>query len=92
MPMNASAPPCATGTPVGSPRCAAASGISPPTFAPRGSTCSHVSTAGADSSPGVDCRPASGSMSPGNIRRIFDGIFEMPRAEWYTSVNCRLLN
>eukprot|EP00976_Prorocentrum_cordatum_P116192 1196127-Prorocentrum_minimum.AAC.2 len=38
-------------------------------------------------SPGVDCRPANGSLSAGNIRRIFDGIFEMPCAEWYTSVD-----
>eukprot|EP00976_Prorocentrum_cordatum_P067757 1178879-Prorocentrum_minimum.AAC.3 len=38
------------------------------------------------SSPGVDCRPANGSLSAGNIRRIFRGIFEMPCAEWYTSV------
>eukprot|EP00976_Prorocentrum_cordatum_P115484 1196019-Prorocentrum_minimum.AAC.5 len=45
------------------------------------------------SSPGVDCRPANGSLSAGNIRRITDGIFEMPCAEWYTIVdNCRLLN
>eukprot|EP00959_Pyramimonas_sp_CCMP1952_P007630 159240-Pyramimonas_sp.AAC.1 len=28
-----------------------------------------------NSSPGVDCRPANGSLSAGNIRRIFDGIF-----------------
>eukprot|EP00976_Prorocentrum_cordatum_P005773 115271-Prorocentrum_minimum.AAC.1 len=31
----------------------------------------------AGASPGVDCRPAHGSLSTGNIRRIFDGIFEM---------------
>eukprot|EP00976_Prorocentrum_cordatum_P076736 1182420-Prorocentrum_minimum.AAC.3 len=40
-------------------------------------------------SPGVDCRPANGSLSAGNIRRIFDGIFEMPCVEWYTSVDSR---
>eukprot|EP00959_Pyramimonas_sp_CCMP1952_P320462 6706306-Pyramimonas_sp.AAC.1 len=33
------------------------------------------------SSPGVDYRPANGSLSTGNICRIFDGIFEMPCAE-----------
>ena len=43
-------------------------------------------------SPGVDCRPANGSLSAGNIRRIFDGIFEMPCAEWYTSVDSRRLS
>eukprot|EP00976_Prorocentrum_cordatum_P032429 659409-Prorocentrum_minimum.AAC.1 len=41
-------------------------------------------------SPGFDCRPANGSLSTGNIRQIFGGIFEMPCAEWYTSVDCRL--
>eukprot|EP00976_Prorocentrum_cordatum_P095512 1190201-Prorocentrum_minimum.AAC.1 len=40
-------------------------------------------------SPGVDCRPANGSLSKGNIRRIFDGIFETPCAEWFTSVDSR---
>ena len=43
-------------------------------------------------SPGVDCRPANGSLSAGNIRQIFGGIFEIPCAEWYTSVDRRLLN
>eukprot|EP00976_Prorocentrum_cordatum_P009364 186974-Prorocentrum_minimum.AAC.7 len=34
-----------------------------------------------------------GSLSAGNIRRIFDGIFEMLCVEWYTSVDSqRLLN
>eukprot|EP00959_Pyramimonas_sp_CCMP1952_P111604 2334148-Pyramimonas_sp.AAC.1 len=37
-------------------------------------------------SPGVDCRPANGSLSAGNLRRIFDGIFEMPCAEWCIEV------
>eukprot|EP00976_Prorocentrum_cordatum_P110659 1195239-Prorocentrum_minimum.AAC.6 len=32
-------------------------------------------------SPGADCRPANGSVSTGNMRRIFDGTFEMPCAE-----------
>ena len=40
-------------------------------------------------SPRVDFRPANGSLSAGNIRRIFRGIFEMPFAEWYTSVDSR---
>eukprot|EP00976_Prorocentrum_cordatum_P081184 1184283-Prorocentrum_minimum.AAC.1 len=40
-------------------------------------------------SPGVDCQPANGSLSAGNIRRIFRGIFEMPCAEWYTSVELK---
>eukprot|EP00976_Prorocentrum_cordatum_P000449 9150-Prorocentrum_minimum.AAC.1 len=30
-----------------------------------------------------------GSLSAGNIRRIFGRIFEMPCAEWYTSVDSR---
>ena len=33
-----------------------------------------------------------GSLSAGNIRRIFGGIFEMPCAEWYTSVDSRRLS
>eukprot|EP00959_Pyramimonas_sp_CCMP1952_P005548 116589-Pyramimonas_sp.AAC.2 len=40
-------------------------------------------------SPGVDCRPANGSLSTGNVRRIFSGIFEIPCAKWYTSVDSR---
>eukprot|EP00976_Prorocentrum_cordatum_P088266 1187240-Prorocentrum_minimum.AAC.7 len=44
------------------------------------------------SSPGVDCRPANGSLSAGNIRQIFNGIFEMPCAEWYNSVDSRRLS
>eukprot|EP00976_Prorocentrum_cordatum_P063372 1177069-Prorocentrum_minimum.AAC.1 len=44
------------------------------------------------SSPGVDCRSANDSLSAGNIRRIFDVIFEMPCAEWYTSVDGRRLS
>eukprot|EP00976_Prorocentrum_cordatum_P096380 1190545-Prorocentrum_minimum.AAC.1 len=41
-------------------------------------------------SPRVDCRPwplaaANGSLSAGNIRRIFGGIFEMMCVEWYTT-------
>eukprot|EP00976_Prorocentrum_cordatum_P101866 1192818-Prorocentrum_minimum.AAC.4 len=42
--------------------------------------------------PGVDCRPANGSLSAGNIRRILYGIFEMPCVEWYTSVDSRRLS
>eukprot|EP00976_Prorocentrum_cordatum_P063692 1177185-Prorocentrum_minimum.AAC.5 len=45
-----------------------------------------------ESSPEVDCRPANGSLSTGNICRIFYGIFEMPSAEWYTSVDSRRLS
>eukprot|EP00976_Prorocentrum_cordatum_P061935 1176517-Prorocentrum_minimum.AAC.2 len=45
-----------------------------------------------DSSPGVDCRPANGSLSAGNIRRIFGGIFEMMCGEWFTSVDSRRLS
>eukprot|EP00959_Pyramimonas_sp_CCMP1952_P021636 456281-Pyramimonas_sp.AAC.1 len=30
-----------------------------------------------------------GSLSAGDIRRIFGGMFEMPCAEWYTSVDSR---
>eukprot|EP00976_Prorocentrum_cordatum_P045055 910249-Prorocentrum_minimum.AAC.1 len=45
-----------------------------------------------DASPGVDCRPTNGSLSTGNIRRIFDVIFEMPCAECYTSVDSRRLS
>eukprot|EP00976_Prorocentrum_cordatum_P063776 1177219-Prorocentrum_minimum.AAC.5 len=41
---------------------------------------------------GVDCRPANGSLSARNIRRIFRGIFEMPCTEWYTSVDSRRLS
>ena len=41
---------------------------------------------------GVDCRPANGSLSTGNIRRIFDGIFESPCVQWYTSVDSRRLS
>eukprot|EP00976_Prorocentrum_cordatum_P077852 1182858-Prorocentrum_minimum.AAC.1 len=33
-----------------------------------------------------------GSLSAGNIRRIFGGIFEMMCAEWYTSVDSRRLS
>eukprot|EP00959_Pyramimonas_sp_CCMP1952_P309492 6476853-Pyramimonas_sp.AAC.1 len=43
-------------------------------------------------SPGVDCRPANDSLSTGNIRRIFGGIFETPCAEWYTNVDSRRLS
>eukprot|EP00976_Prorocentrum_cordatum_P104608 1193968-Prorocentrum_minimum.AAC.6 len=38
-------------------------------------------TAANEASPGVDCRPANGSLWAGNIRRVFGGIFEMPCAE-----------
>eukprot|EP00959_Pyramimonas_sp_CCMP1952_P333002 6973204-Pyramimonas_sp.AAC.1 len=31
-------------------------------------------------------------LSAGNIRRIFDGIFEMPCAEWYISADSRRLS
>eukprot|EP00959_Pyramimonas_sp_CCMP1952_P350642 7346332-Pyramimonas_sp.AAC.1 len=30
-----------------------------------------------------------GSLSAGNIRRMFGGVFEMPCAGWYTSVDSR---
>eukprot|EP00976_Prorocentrum_cordatum_P075791 1182040-Prorocentrum_minimum.AAC.2 len=43
-------------------------------------------------SPGVDCRPANGRPPAGNKRRIFNGIFEMPCAEWFTSVDSRRLS
>eukprot|EP00976_Prorocentrum_cordatum_P092859 1189125-Prorocentrum_minimum.AAC.2 len=43
-------------------------------------------------STGVVCRPANGSLSAGNIRRIFCGIFEMPCAECYASVDSRRLS
>eukprot|EP00976_Prorocentrum_cordatum_P085011 1185891-Prorocentrum_minimum.AAC.2 len=43
-------------------------------------------------SPGVDRRPANGGLSAGNLREIFDGIFEMPCAKWYTSVDSRRLS
>eukprot|EP00976_Prorocentrum_cordatum_P075555 1181942-Prorocentrum_minimum.AAC.2 len=42
--------------------------------------------------PGVDCRPANGSLSAGNIRRVLDGIFEIPCAELYNSVDSRRLS
>eukprot|EP00959_Pyramimonas_sp_CCMP1952_P151839 3177038-Pyramimonas_sp.AAC.1 len=42
--------------------------------------------------PGRMRRPLQpcGSLSAGNIRRIFDKIFETPCAEWYTSVDSRI--
>eukprot|EP00959_Pyramimonas_sp_CCMP1952_P037848 792283-Pyramimonas_sp.AAC.1 len=43
-------------------------------------------------SPGVDCQPANGSLSTGNIRRIFGRIFGIQCAEWLTSVDSRRLS
>eukprot|EP00959_Pyramimonas_sp_CCMP1952_P289345 6051666-Pyramimonas_sp.AAC.2 len=42
-------------------------------------------------SPGVDCRPANGSVSAGNMRRIFDGIFEMRalNGRWLSTVELK---
>eukprot|EP00976_Prorocentrum_cordatum_P106320 1194425-Prorocentrum_minimum.AAC.6 len=47
----------------------------------------HFVTTVEESSPRIDCQPANGSPPAGNIRRIVNGIFEMPCAEWYTSVD-----
>ena len=42
--------------------------------------------------PGSTVGQPCGSLSVGNIRRIFGGIFEMRCAEWYTSVDSRRLS
>eukprot|EP00959_Pyramimonas_sp_CCMP1952_P175084 3658741-Pyramimonas_sp.AAC.2 len=49
-------------------------------------TLQHAHQQAPDSTVGQPC----GSLSVGNIRRIFGGTFEILRAEWYTSVDSRL--
>eukprot|EP00959_Pyramimonas_sp_CCMP1952_P464778 9487188-Pyramimonas_sp.AAC.1 len=50
----------------------------------------HVSAKHALQAPESTSGQPCGSLSAGNIRQIFRGVFEMPCAEWYPSVNIKL--
>eukprot|EP00976_Prorocentrum_cordatum_P074757 1181637-Prorocentrum_minimum.AAC.1 len=45
-----------------------------------------------DQAPELNVGQPCGGLSAGNIHRIFGGIFEMLRTEWYTRVDSRRLS